>query len=550
MKDTDTVRWLCGHVRKRTGALVTITVTHVLSALLGVLFALGTRWVIDSAVSGQRQSFLQACIAQGALILLTLVTLTVDRHVREKLSAQLDRDWKKDFLHRLLGGDYQAVSAYHTGELLNRLNNDVRVVNASVISLAPSLAAMTTRLIAALAFLATMEWKLTVVVVAAGIFVVLATGFLRRRLKDLHKQVSREEGRVSGFIQETLEKLLFVQAMDISQEVERRADVLMETRYQLHRKRKNISVMSSTCISILSYGAAFGALVWCAGGILEGAMTFGTMTAISQLVGQLQGPFVNLSAIAPQYVAMVASAERLRELEQVGSREAARSDAAQVYESTQSICAEGLSFGYDREIVFEDTSFSLPKNTFGVVCGQSGIGKSTMLKLLLGVYAPKSGSLYLQTAGERVCIDATTRSLFAYVPQGNLLLSGTIRDNLLLTNPEATEEEIREAVFVSCMDDYLPSLPMGLDTVLGENAAGLSEGQAQRLSIARAVLSNAPILLLDEATSALDEETEKRVIDRIKSLKDRTCIAVTHRPAPIAQSEWVLEGGEGKCTIK
>jgi ATP-binding cassette subfamily B protein len=549
LKDRDTVRWLCGQIRKRIPALVIITLTHVSSAILGVLFALGTRWVIDSAVAQDRDSFTWACIAQGGLILLTLITVTYDRHIREKLSAQLDRDWKKSLLHRLLGGDYQAVSSYHTGELLNRLNNDVRIVNSAVISLVPGLASMTARLVAALAFLATMEWKLTLIVIAAGIFVVIVTGFLRRRLKGLHKQVSQEEGRVSGFIQETLNKLLFVQAMDVSQEVERRSDELLNTRYALHRKRKNISVMSSTCISILSYGAAFGALVWCAGGILEGAMTFGTMTAVSQLVGQLQGPFVNLSAIAPQYVAMIAAAERLQELEAVGSRPDAREDAAQLYRETESIRAENLCFAYDRDEVFCDAAFTLPKNSFGVIAGQSGIGKSTLLKLLLGVYRPSGGRLYLQTGAGEVTIDATTRSLFAYVPQGNLLLSGTIRDNLLLTKPNATEEELAQAVYTSCMDDYLKELPLGLDTPLGENAAGLSEGQAQRLSIARAVLSDAPILLLDEATSALDEETEKQVISRLKMLRNRTCIAVTHRPAPIAQSDWVLEVGEGKCRM-
>ena len=549
MKDKNTVRWLCGHIRKRIPALVVITFSHVLSALWGVLFALGTRWVIDSAVSRDQQGFLYACIAQGGLILLTLLTITLDRHMREKLSAQLDRDWKQDLLHRLLAGRYEAVSAYHTGELLNRLNNDVRIVNSAVISLIPGLASMTARLVAALAFLWAMEWKLTLIVIAAGIFVIIVTAFLRRRLKDLHKKVSREEGRVSGFIQEILNKLLFVQAMDVSEEVERRADALLATRYELHRKRKNISVMSSTCINILSYGAAFGALIWCAGGILEGAMTFGTMTAVSQLVGQLQGPFVNLSAIAPQYVAMIAAAERLQELEAVGSRPAAREDSALVYEKLECICAQGLCFGYDREQVFDDVHFALPKNTFGVVCGQSGIGKSTLLKLLLGVYTPGQGRLCLQMADGAIAIDATTRSLFAYVPQGNLLLSGTIRENLLLTNPKAIDEELEQAVYTACMDEYLPSLPMGLDTQLGENAAGLSEGQAQRLSIARAVLSNAPILLLDEATSALDEETEKRVISRIKALENRTCIAVTHRPAPISQSDWVLEVGSGKCKI-
>ena len=214
------------------------------------------------------------------------------------------------------------------------------------------------------------------------------------------------------------------------------------------------------------------------------------------------------------------------------------------------IQAKDLSFGYDRDRIFENATFFLPKNTFGVVAGQSGIGKSTLLKLLLGVLRPESGDLVFRNGGAETPVDATTRSLFAYVPQGNLLLSGTIRENLCITRPDATEEEIDRAVFISGMDAFLPGLPQGLDTVLGESGAGLSEGQAQRLSIARAVLSQAPILLLDEATSALDAETEKLVLQRIKTLPNTTCIAVTHKQAPMDCCDWILEVGEGSYSLK
>jgi ATP-binding cassette subfamily B protein len=391
---------------------------------------------------------------------------------------------------------------------------------------------------------------LTLWVVLAGILVVIATGFLRRKLKGIHKEVAIAEGKSSGFMQETLEKLLFVQAMDISEEVEHRADDLLENRYTLQRKRKNISVMTSTCMNILSYGAAFGSLIWCANGLLAGTMTFGTLTAVSQLVGQLRTPFVNISAIMPQYVALCAAAERLMELESVGKRPKARTDGEVVYEKMEGIQAKDLSFGYDRDRIFENATFFLPKNTFGVVAGQSGIGKSTLLKLLLGVLRPESGDLVFRNGGAETPVDATTRSLFAYVPQGNLLLSGTIRENLCITRPDATEDEINQAVLASGMDAFLPTLPLGLDTVLGESGAGLSEGQAQRLSIARAVLSQAPILLLDEATSALDAETEKLVLQRLKNLPNKTCIAVTHKPAPMEQCDWILEVGESGCTLR
>ena len=191
----------------------------------------------------------------------------------------------------------------------------------------------------------------------------------------------------------------------------------------------------------------------------------------------------------------------------------------------------------------------MEKGKFGVILGHSGIGKSTLLKLLMGIYKTTGGELYLQTQEGKVPIDRTTRRLFAYVPQGNLLLSGTLRDNLKLTKPDATQEELDYAIHISCMDDYLPSFPKGLDTVIGESSQGLSEGQAQRLSIARAVLSGAPILLLDEATSALDAQTEKLVLERLRSIPGKTCIAVTHRPAAIELADWTMEMKDNQCLV-
>ena len=551
-KQNKPIRWILQKIRSRIPALILLTVLHMAGAVCGVWFALGSRNVIDTATGGNKDAFLTACLIQGSIILGILVISTVTLHLKERLMADLDRDWKRKLLHTLLHGEYTAVSGYHTGELLNRMNNDVRVLNSSVLSILPGVTAMVTRLISALAVLITLEPTLTAVVIAGGIVVVLATGFLRRRLKGLHKRAAREEGRVSGFLQETLEKLLAVQAMDIADEMERRAEGLLEIRYQIQRKRKNISVTASTCVSILSYGAAFGALIWCAGGFLDPAsgMTFGVMTAVSQLVGQLQGPFVNLSAIAPQYIAMTAAAERLMELEEVGDTSVTeKQDAAKLYEAMTGIRAQKLTFAYDRDVVFADASFTLPKDTFGVIVGQSGIGKSTLLKLLLGIYPEHTGQLLVQTEEAAIPVDRSTQGLFAYVPQGNLLLSGSLRENLVITKPDATEEEIAHAVWVSAMDEYLPSLPKGLDTVVGENAQGLSEGQAQRLSIARAILSNAPILLLDEATSALDAETEQVVLSRIRSLKGKTCIAVTHRAAATELADWTLEVKDGKCAV-
>ena len=291
--------WVLKRIRRRIPALLVLTAADAGSAFLGVLFALGTRQVIDSAVSGVRADFLLACGQQGAIILGILLCITVSRHLSDRLRADLDRDWKKDLLHGLLHGDYAAVSRYHSGELINRLNNDVRTVDEGLLGALPSVVSMITRLVSAMAVLLAMEPWFTAALFAAGAAVVIATGLMRRRLKNLHKKVSEQDGKVSGFLQETLEKLLMVQAMDVSAEMEKRAGTLMESRYQLQRRRKNVSLFANTSISVMSYGAGFVALVWCAAGLLQGRMSFGSLTAVTQLVNQLQSPFVGLSGVIP-----------------------------------------------------------------------------------------------------------------------------------------------------------------------------------------------------------------------------------------------------------
>jgi ATP-binding cassette subfamily B protein len=257
-----------------------------------------------------------------------------------------------------------------------------------------------------------------------------------------------------------------------------------------------------------------------------------------------------MSGIVSQYAAMTAAAERLMELEQIDREpEDTIEDPQACYAQLERIGARDMSFAYDEDEVFCNASFSLSKGTFATIMGASGIGKSTLLKLMLGVFKPTGGTLYVEGNGEEMPLSRNTRGLFAYVPQGNFLFSGTLRENITISKPQATQEEIDEAIHISCIDQFLPQLPDGLDTQIGENGLGLSEGQVQRLAIARAILSGAPILLLDEATSALDSETEKVVLQRIARLTNRTCIAVTHRPAALELADCRLEVANRTITV-
>ena len=542
--------YLFRKIRKRFPLLLLMTAANVGSAIFGVVFALGTRGIINSAVSGNVESLMHAVVVQALIILGILVCTTLFRYLNNELAAVLDRDWKRHLLHSILRSNYADISQVHSGELLNRLNNDVRTVNDGILSAIPSFAAMVTRLIAVVVIMAAMEPWLLAVMAVIGLAVILATGAARKRLQDLNKRVSAADGKVSGFLQEILEKLLLVQATDVGQEVERRADDLMEQRYVLQCTRRRITVLSNTCITVMMRLSSFAALIWSAFGVFHGTMTFGDLTALTQLVSQLQGPFVNLSGVLPKYIAMLASCERLMELEQMclSAEHSPKQDPWKLYHEMTGICAQNLSFSYGRDMVLHESSFRLPKGAFAAIVGPSGVGKSTLLRLMLGIYRPGTGAISAELPSDSVPFGSGTRGLFAYVPQGNLLFSGTLRENLTLVKPDATEEEIQQAVRLSCMDLYLPQLPDGLETVLGENAHGLSEGQAQRLAIARAVLGGAPILLLDEVTSALDAETEQMVLQRLRELPDRTCITVTHRPAALELADWQLKVDEnGVC---
>ena len=549
--NADTLRWVIKKIRRRVPAILCLTAISIFVSLFGVMFALGSKNVIDEAIAGDTQTFVRACVVQAAIIVGMLVCGILVRHLRERIHAELDKDWKKSLLHGILQSDYSSASAYHSGELVNRLNNDVRILDDGVVNLLPSLCGMAAKLVVAFIVLTSLTPLFAVLLLLAGLIVVFVTAALRRGLKGLHKRVSEADGKVSSILQETLEKLLLVQAMDISAEMERRVGIQLEHRYDVHRKRKNISLFANSCVSIMFYGAGFAALVWCAAGILGGTITYGTMTAVTQLVSQLQNPIVGLSGLLPQYVAMLAAAERLQELDNLpAAAECCVTEPNELHDKMFGIGSDDLSFTYDRDRILDHAVLHLEKGRFYAITGPSGAGKSTLLKLMLGIYKPDEGSLFIETAGGKIPLDRSTRRLFAYVPQGNLLFSGTIKENLLVIKPNATEEELDQAVYASAMDSFLTQLPKGIDTMLGEGGAGLSEGQAQRLAIARAVLGGAPILLLDECTSALDVNTEALVLQRLRELENKTCIAVTHRPAAEMICDGRIHMDQGKICMK
>lgn len=535
------MRWIFKRIRRRIPAMGLLTICNIISAYLSVRFAFVTRELIDGATSVNYGRIVNACITLVIFVAARTVLSVLGIHISEKLSYDMERDFKQNVFHTVLNGDYSGITKYHTGDLINRMGADSARVYSGLLSFLSSATGLITSLVTAMVMLTSIEPGFMIAMACGSAVIALLTLLIQRKMKQLQLRAAVASGRVTGYIQESISKLLIIQALDVSSAIEKRADTLLEERWQIHRERKNITILMNIASSLLAYAGSFAALLWGAVQLYHGSITFGSLTATTQLVTQLQGPMMGLPKLIPQLISITTAAERLMELEDIPSQsEANPARRDSLYAAMTGIRADHLTFAYDRDNVLNNVSFIIPKGGLTVITGSSGIGKSTLLKLMLGIYRPNSGELCIDYHTGCAPLSRATRRLFSYAPQGNLLLSGTLRDNLLLSKADATERELQQALYVSAMDEYVFSLPQGLDTALGENAAGLSEGQAQRLSLARAVLSGAPILLLDEVTSSLDPDTEQLVLRRISRLEGRTCIAVTHRPAILDIADYRL----------
>lgn len=548
--NTGSIRWLYAQIRRRIPSLLVLMGSNMLGAYLGVIFAVAIQEVIDSATGGDLDRMIRRCIILAAIILIQVCCNALSIHLSEMIRANLDRDMKKSIIHKILHSEYSQISQYHSGDLVNRMNGDIHNAYNGVLVILSSTTSLVTSLVTAIIILMGMAPGFTVAIVCISAVIAVFTLLIQKHMKDIHKDASTANGKVSGFFQEIIGKLLIVQALDVSEEIEKRSDTVLDNRWQIHRKRKNVMLSMNLGASGLSYIGSFVTLVWCAFRLQQGEITFGELTAMTALIGQLQSPMLTLPAIIPKVISISAACERLMEIVNISEQPSADAcDGEVLYKKLQGITAKEMTFSYDRDPVFRNISLTIPKGGLTVITGPSGIGKSTLLKLMLGIYRPDAGELVIDTDEGEIPVTRAVRSLFSYAPQGNLLLSGSLRENILLSKPNATEEELEMALYVSAMDEYVASLPQGLDTVLGENGAGLSEGQAQRISLARAVLSGAPVLLLDEVTSALDAETEKTVLERICALPGKTCIAVTHRPAALALATWQIAVSENNMSI-
>lgn len=547
-----TLRWIWDVSGKAKNNMYLLVAVRILHSLTGVLYALLLQQVVDSATGHSEKSLWISLAYFAGLIALTIGLQAAARHLAEKAKAELQKKFRQRLFAQLLKRDFADVREIHTGEWMNRMTSDINVVVSGVAQIVPDFSGAIIRILSAAAALTLMVPGLVVALLVGGIAIAVVSLVFRKKLKVYHDMLQTANGKVRSFMQECLQGLPVVHSFNRENSVEETATKLMREHIKVRMKRMRFVNFCSSVIVAALQGAQFLGVALCGWMIFNGMITYGSMSAILHLVGQLESPLAGISKYIPQYYAMIASAERLMEPESYDEDAQIQpkpvDEIHQFYrEAFAALTLENVSFAYkdnERVRVLDRVSFTLKKGASLAITGESGCGKSTLLKLLLGLYKTDQGEAYLETvSGERIALDTGYRSLFAYVPQGNLLFSGTVREMLSFSDETLMrdDEKLWNALRVAAADEIIAQRPEGLDAVLGEGGRGFSEGQIQRLAIARAILFERPILLFDEATSSLDEETEKKVLKNIKEMTGYTVILVTHKEASRSACDYRLD---------
>lgn len=521
----------------RTQAMI-----NAIIGLLGVMVSLTVVWGMQHAIDVSSHvisgSIVMAVVVLGILFFADFGLHVASIWVRNLLGIKAQNRMQQQLLDRMLRSEWKGRDSYHSGDVLNRLEFDVTNVVTFLTETIPNSLSTLTLFIGAFTYLALMDWRLAIVIIAMVPFFILLSRVYVRQMRRLVKDVRTFDSKVQSVLQESIQHRVLIKTLESDDFIVNRLETTQNKLRKKVVKKTKFSIFSST---VLQFGFVLGYLIafaWAAFRLSAGTLTFGGMTAFLQLVNKIQSPARQLTQLVPAFVSVFTAAERLMELEEVPLEK--QGDAIEL-EAPCGIKLNNISYQYfDADTpVIKDLSFDFHPGSCTAVLGETGSGKTTLIRILLALLKPTSGSVEIYGREERMELNPLMRTNFVYVPQGNTLMSGTIRENLKMGKENATEEEMNKALKKSCAA-FVLNLPNGLDTVCSEQGGGLSEGQAQRIAIARSLLRDKSIMIFDEATSALDPETEKQLLKNILAHHDKTVIFITHRPAVVEYCNQVL----------
>lgn len=526
------LRWISRFVRRQRSAMAVMMICHVLLAGCAVGFVYVSKKLVDIAVGLlQGSSAGDLWVWGGAMVAVVLLRIALNAlrsYLQIRTEVRLKNHLRTRLFDILLRMQSDGGERRHTGDILSRIQEDVRVVSNVCAASLPNMLGTLLQFVAAFAFLVYLEPLLGLLVVVIAPIGIIVGKYITRRVRRLTHDIRESDAKVQSHLQESVQHITLLQSMEYTDVSASSLGELQGGLYGNELRRAKFSVLSRVVMALAFQAAQTVAFLWAVFGISRGTVTYGMMTAFLQLVAQIQRPLVELSSQIPSLIHATASIDRIAELESMPREEEVE---PQMLPGTAGVRFESVSFAYpdSSRNVLENFTHDFHPGSRTAIVGPTGVGKSTMIRLLLSLLRPQSGNITVYTPALSAAASPATRCNLVYVPQGNSLFSGTVRDNLLMGNPEATDEQLRSVLHIAAAD-FVFDLPGGLDAHCFEAGAGLSEGQAQRIAIARAILRPGSILLLDEFSSALDAETELILMQRLTAaLPDHTMIFITHR---------------------
>lgn len=542
-------KWLYSYAAKYKWLIVIYIVIGLFATGLALAASLVTKNLINEVLGGKISA---AAVALYVFLGLSGIAVSaLNRRLSAKISLRVNNEIRADVFGKFISTTWEEVSAFHSGDLLNRINGDVSTVADSVIGWIPSVTVKSAQFIGAIAIICYYDAAMALLSLISIPAAALISSLLLRKMRSYGTKIREAGSELMSFFEESLQNIQTVKAFGLSQSLDGRLAQLQKIYYDTSLEYNALSVKVTSGMSVLGLFVSYLCMGWCIFRLFTGAIDIGTMVLFIQLSSYLSSSISSLISSVPTVISATVSAGRIISVLNLPREEEDESLAAREiadFGEAPEIEFRDVSFGYKNGgKVFSGVNLTVAPGEFAAFVGPSGGGKTTLLRLLLGLVKPQSGKATLSAKGKTAEISSVTRRIFTYVPQEKAMFSGTVAEMLRLFSPEATDEEINAALKAACAYDFVAALPEGINTPLGERGAGFSEGQNQRLAIARAVLRKAPVLLLDEATSALDLETERRVLENITALcRGKTLIVMTHRESvlPLCDSVYRISGGK------
>ncbi|MEE0536387.1 MAG: ABC transporter ATP-binding protein [Oscillospiraceae bacterium] len=542
-------KWIWGYTKRYRRAVWFYTILGVASSTLGLVSAVASKYSIDiiTGYDSDHLWFIVTVMVASALVGLLLRSVT--SRISTKISLRVNNDIQAQVFDRLLGADWRSLNAFASGDLLSRLSTDVGSVSSSAIRWLPDLIVTAYTFAATLAVILHYDWVMALLALASAPFLLLTSRRLIRGMRTHQQEVRQVGSRLMSYETETLHNLDAIKGFGITGRYGRGFRSRQEEFRRASLDYNLFSIRTEILLSLLGSAVQMAAFGYCLYLLWSGKILYGTMTLFLSQGAKLSSAFNALVRTVPSFLSASVSARRIRDLYALEPEPVLPDDGLDSLASQGfTVAVEDASYAYvPHQPVLTHADFrAAPGETVALV-GPSGGGKTTMIRLLLGLIRPAEGRAYLQAAdGRQVEVNAGLRRYFSYVPQGNTLLSGTIADNLRMVKPDASDAQLRAALEAACAWDFVSAMDGGLDASVGEHGHGLSEGQAQRIAIARALLRDAPVLLLDEATSALDVATERTILRNLAArYPHKTCIVTTHRPTVISLCRRVYQVSSG-----